>query len=234
MRAHVLMHVDFEGPGSMGTWFASHGYTLTHTRFYQDIPALPELSDIDVLVVMGGPMSVNDEAEFPWLVTEKRYVRAAIQAGKPVLGVCLGAQLIASVLGARVFPNKLREIGWFPVRAAEVAESDGLFAFPEQIEVFHWHGETFTIPPGATRILKSRYCENQAFAMGPHLGMQCHVEMTEAMIRLWCRVWADEKAAAGPSVQTPDQMYEHMEERIAAMRMAADRLYARWVAGLRR
>lgn len=184
MRAHVLMHVDFEGPGSMGTWFASHGYTLTHTRFYQDIPALPELSDIDVLVVMGGPMSVNDETEFPWLVTEKRYVRAAIQAGKPVLGVCLGAQLIASVLGARVFPNKLREIGWFPVRAAEVAESDGLFAFPEQIEVFHWHGETFDIPDGAVLLASSKACRNQAFQYGSKvLGLQFHLETTPESAR---------------------------------------------------
>lgn len=100
-------------------------------------------------------------------------------------------------------------------------------------EAFHWHGETFSIPPGATRILKSVICENQAFVMGPHLGLQCHIEMTEAMIRLWNQVWDDEKAAPGPSVQRPEEMYERMAERITKMRVAADRLYTRWIGGLR-
>jgi GMP synthase-like glutamine amidotransferase len=184
MRAHVLMHVDFEGPGSMATWFASHGYLLTFTRFYEDIPSLPELSEIDVLVVMGGPMSVNDEAEFPWLAVEKRFVRAAIHAGKPVLGVCLGAQLIASALDARVYSNTQREIGWFPVRATETAEEEALFAFPEQIEVFHWHGETFELPPDAILLASSSACRNQAFQYGSKvIGLQFHLETTQESAR---------------------------------------------------
>lgn len=179
MRAHVLMHVDFEGPGSMATWFAAHGHSLSYTRFYEDIPALPELGQIDVLVIMGGPMSVNDESEFPWLVTEKQFVRAAIQAGKAVLGVCLGAQMIASALGARVYPNHAKEIGWFPVRAAGTEQEGDVFAFPERIEVFHWHGETFDLPAGAELLASSEACRNQAFQWGARaIGLQFHLETT--------------------------------------------------------
>lgn len=179
MRVHVLMHVDFEGPGSMATWFGSHGHSLSYTRFYEAMPALPELAQIDVLVIMGGPMSVNDEQAFPWLVTEKRFVQAAIQADKAVLGVCLGAQMIASALGARVYPNQQKEIGWFPVRAAGPAQGGEGFAFPERIEVFHWHGETFDLPAGAVLLASSAACRNQAFQWGAKvIGLQFHLETT--------------------------------------------------------
>jgi GMP synthase-like glutamine amidotransferase len=179
---------------------------------------------------MGGPMSVNDK--LPWIPPVLSLIRSAIAADVPVLGHCLGGQLMSKALGGSVGRNPVKELGWGEVQAADPAAAEWLGDI-ERFEAFHWHGETFTLPPGATRILGSAHCANQAFVLGPHLGMQCHVEMTEAMIRLWCRQWAEEKAAPGPSVQTPEQMFERMDERIAAMRAAADRLYTRWIAGLK-
>ena len=178
---------------------------------------------------MGGPMSVNDD--LPWLPPTFALIRQAVEQGIPVIGHCLGGQLMSKALGGSITRNPVKELGWGEVTVTDPAAQDWLGDL-DRFEAFHWHGETFSIPPGATRILKSAWCENQAFVMGPHLGMQCHVEMTEAMIRLWNKGWAEEQATPGPSVQLPDEMVVRLEERIAAMRAAADRLYAHWIAGL--
>ena len=177
MRAHVFQHVSFEGLGSIAGWLTAAGWTISGTRFYDD-PTLPKLDEVDFLVVMGGPMSVNDEARRPWLAQEKRFIRQAIEGGKPVLGICLGAQLIARALGARVYPNREKEIGWFPVQGVASARGE-LFQFPEAMEVFHWHGETFDLPPGAVHLARSEGCENQAFQLGRSvIGLQFHLETT--------------------------------------------------------
>src|SRR5690606_3581623 len=131
MRAHYLQHVPFEGLGSIEPWLRARGFSVTATRFFED-PALPDPRGIDLLVVMGGPMSVNDDASLPWLVDEKRFVRAAIDANIPVLGICLGAQLIASAMGARVQPGREKELGWFPVQAVHAAHAPGL-ARPDDV-----------------------------------------------------------------------------------------------------
>lgn len=174
-------------------------------------------------------MSVNDD--LPWIPPLLALIREAVAAGMPVIGHCLGGQLMAKALGGTVTKNPVKEIGWGQVEVTAPAAAHWLGDI-EGFEAFHWHGETFSLPPGATRILRSAHCENQAFVLGPHLGMQCHVEMTEAMIRLWCRQWADECASPSASVLTPEQMLEGVAERLAAMRVAADRLYTRWIAGL--
>jgi GMP synthase-like glutamine amidotransferase len=175
--AHCFQHVPFEGLGSIGPWLYTNGYTVTTTRFFAGEP-LPRLDDVDLLIVMGGPMSVNDERDLSWLVDEKRFVREAVGAGKPVLGICLGAQLIASAMGARVYPNRVKEIGWLSVFGVP-SDSPSVFRFPPVADVFHWHGETFDLPPGAVRLARSEHCENQAFQLGRRtLGLQFHLETT--------------------------------------------------------
>jgi GMP synthase-like glutamine amidotransferase len=130
-----------------------------------------------VLIALGGPMSVNDEDEFPWLREEKRFISESIRSEKPVLGICLGAQLMASSLGARVYRGARKEIGWFPAYASE--QASGLFAFPPTAEVFHWHGETFDLPDGAMHLASSEACRNQAFRIGARaIGLQFHLETT--------------------------------------------------------
>ncbi len=177
MRAHFLQHVAFEGLGSIETWLVGAGYEITATRFFESVE-LPNPKEIDLLVVMGGPMSVNDEAELLWLAVEKRFIAESIRAGVPVLGICLGAQLIAAAMGGRVYPNRAKEIGWLPVRRVS-SETPDVFQFPETITVFHWHGETFDLPPGAIRLAESEACANQAFQLGESvIGLQFHLETT--------------------------------------------------------
>jgi GMP synthase-like glutamine amidotransferase len=139
---------------------------------------LPDINEIDFLVVMGGPMSANDDNEFPWLTVEKKFIRTVVESGKSVLGICLGAQLIASAMGARVYKNPVKEIGWFPVQGIPSPDSSSL-SFPSSMVAFHWHGETFDLPSGATLLAKSEGCENQAFQIGASIvGLQFHLETT--------------------------------------------------------
>lgn len=190
-------------------------------------PTTPD--EFSGLCFMGGPMSVNDD--LPWIAPVCVLIRQAVDRNVPVIGHCLGGQLMSKALGGRVTKNPVKELGWGKVSRGDTPIREWLGDI-DSFEAFHWHGETFSLPPGATRLLQSQWCENQAFVMGPHLGMQCHVEMTEAMIRLWCRQWADECAQPSASVQSPEQMADRMDQRLTATRVAADRLYMRWIAGL--
>ena len=202
MRVQVFQHVAFEGLGSIQQWLAAKQARVAWTRFYEP-HHLPALSDLDCLIVLGGPMSVNDEASLPWLVEEKRFIAAAIAAGKPVLGICLGAQLIAGALGARVYANAQKEIGWFEVEAVSSHPDD--FHFPT-IEVFHWHGETFDLPVGARHLARSRVCENQAFQIGTKvLGLQFHLETTPESAQAMWQHCADD-LTGGVSVQSVEKM----------------------------
>ena len=203
MKAHILQHVHFEDAGYIRSWLETQRAEVTRTRFFENDP-LPELKGLDFVIVMGGPMSVNDEATLPWLRPEKQFLRDAVERGVPVLGVCLGAQLIASAQGARVYPNRQKEIGWYPIEAAPGAANT--FRFPEKCTVFHWHGETFDLPTGAVRLAKSAACENQAFQIGRHvIGLQFHLETTPKSAKAILDNCADE-LVPGPYVQTASEM----------------------------
>ncbi len=202
MRMAVLQHVPFEGPAGIGDWAAARNVAVKVVHLYRDEP-LPALADFDMLTVMGGPMSVNDEAEYAWLAPETALVREAIGAGKFVLGVCLGAQTIAKSLGATVYMGKEKEIGWFDVRRTEAANPlfEGL---PAAFPAFHWHGETFDLPAGAVRLAETDSTPNQAFGVGSRvLGLQFHIEAVPASVEGLIQNCADE-IGAGPYQQSPD------------------------------
>jgi GMP synthase-like glutamine amidotransferase len=184
LRIRYLQHVPFEKPAGIGTWARHQGHTFTACRLDRGEP-LPSLDAFDWLVIMGGPMSVHDEALYPWLADEKKLIEGAVKARKRVLGVCLGAQLLADVLGARVYRNRHKEIGWFPVRLTTQASASGLFAdFPPSFTAFHWHGETFDIPSGARHLARNQACANQAFEFGGRvLALQFHLEVTPNIVQ---------------------------------------------------
>jgi GMP synthase-like glutamine amidotransferase len=184
MRAHCLQHAPFEGLGSIEPWLLANGAHVSMTRLFER-PILPPIDDVDVLVVMGGPMSANDDAEYPWLEPEWRFIRQAIEREKAVLGVCLGAQLIARAMGARVYPNPEREIGWWPiVGMSPAADMPKWASAGAETTVFHWHGETFDLPPGGTALARSAGCELQAFQLGKRvIGIQFHLETTPSLVQ---------------------------------------------------
>ena len=179
MRVHYLQHVPFEGIGSMEPFLIDGGHRLSSTRLYLRA-TLPPIDAFDWLIVMGGPMGVGDEGRYKWLAREKAFIKAAIESGKIVLGICLGAQLIAEALGAAVTKNRCREIGWFPIKTAEEAESTLLGGvFPPALDVFHWHGDTFAIPGSGVRLASSAVCPNQGFIVDDRIvGLQFHLETT--------------------------------------------------------
>jgi GMP synthase-like glutamine amidotransferase len=208
MRVHYLQHVPFEGLGCIQSWLERRSAEVSATRPYEEA-RFPDPSELDRLIVLGGPMSVNDEGLHPWLAPEKRFLAETIAASKSVLGICLGAQLIASALGAKVFPNPEREIGWFPIEPARGASGSAfspLFAAP--LEVFHWHGETFELPPGAVHLARSAGCEHQAFSIGERvLGLQFHLETTAQSVRALSEHCPGD-LAPGRWVQSESQMLE--------------------------
>ncbi len=228
----IFRHSNTEGPGYFATFLDSRRvpWRLVKVDAGEQVPADPR--GFSGLAFMGGPMSVNDD--LPWIPRVLGLVNKAVDADIPVLGHCLGGQLIAKALGGKVTRNAVKEIGWGAVAVEDNAPARDWFGATREFSGFHWHGETFTVPPKATKIAASPYCANQAFALGKHLGMQCHVEMTPGLIRAWCKDWEKELVAkAGPSVQTPEQMFERLDERVRSLNEIAVRLYERWIEGLK-
>ena len=227
----IFRHAPTEGPGHFASFLDARKlpWKIIAVDAGEAVPVSPEA--YSGLVFMGGPMSVNDD--LPWIPQVLNLIRAAVKADIPVLGHCLGGQLIAKALGGEVSRNPIKEIGWGRVAVADNPEARHWFGDLAGFEAFHWHGETFSLPPGATRILESPHCANQAYVQGKHLGMQCHVEMTEAMIREWCAVGAEEIAAAqSPAVQTPEAMIALNGANLPPLNRTAERLYSRWIEGL--
>jgi GMP synthase-like glutamine amidotransferase len=205
MHAHCFQHVSFEGMGAIEPWLIQKGFTISYTSFFEN-QVLPDIRTIDCLIVMGGPMSVNDEEQYPWLVAEKQFIRDCIAQRKAVIGICLGAQLIASAMGSKIYRNEVKEIGWFPVIRKITNNFTQAVQFPERITVFHWHGETFDLPEGATLIASSEQCRNQIFMLGSKvIGFQCHLETTDLSLNALIENCANEIIPA-PYIQTADEM----------------------------
>src|SRR3954463_7286587 len=186
------------------------------------------------IALMGGAMSVNDD--LPWIGQVLELIREAVRKDVPVLGHCLGAQLMSRAFGGSVRANPYKEIGWGDVRVCDNGVARAWLGELQSFETFQWHGETFSIPPGATRVLENAHCANQAFAIGKHFAMQCHVEMTEETIRLWLRAGAQEisSSARSPGVQSAEQIERRLGERVTALNGIANRLYERWSENLSR
>lgn len=213
MRLHVIKHVAFEGPGTIEIWAKDRGHELRVTELEAG-ELLPEVKDFDALVIMGGPMSVNDEALYPWLAPEKALVREALASGRKLLGVCLGAQMIASALGAKVYPNPYKEIGFFPIETTPQAATHPFFrGLPQAFTVFHWHGETYDLPNGAVWLARSKACAHQAYAVGNQaLALQFHLEVTEASLKAMSGAIEEEITQGGPYVQSHPAMLAHSGE----------------------
>jgi len=194
--------------------------------------AVPEsIDDLSGIAMMGGPMSVNDD--LPWIPPVLALIRDAVTRDIPLLGHCLGGQLISKALGAMVSRNPAKEIGWGEVQVSDNDIACSWFGEVRSFAAFHWHGETFTLPPGATHLLSSAYCANQAYSIGKHLALQCHVEMTAEMIAVWCAVGASEIAASSsPAVQSASEMRQQMNGKLPQLNSVADQLYSHWVRGL--
>ncbi len=223
MKIHWFQHVPFEGLGAIEGWLLARGHTLTRTRFYAGEHAPATVDGFDWLIVMGGPMNIYQYRDHPWLRAEKRVIHDAVAANKRVLGVCLGAQLIADALGGRVYQNDAQKIGWLPVTS--VPEGAGSpFVFPRESTVFHWHGDTFSLPPGGVWLARSKACEHQAFAVGAHvLGLQFHLEMTPGDVKRIATECADELTPAA-YVQSAEEIVERAEkdDRVAGSRAGRD------------
>lgn len=200
-RIIVCQHVAYEILGTLNPLLKNAGLRLRYVNFEREPTAQPSLDGYDGLVVLGGPMNVDQTGEFPCLATETALVTEAIRRDMPVLGICLGAQIIAKALGAGVRPNGQKEIGWYPVSVTAEGRSDPLLgSFDTTEQIFQWHGDTFDIPKGAVRLASSPACENQAFRFGDRVyGFQFHLEVDEAMIARWLEVphHVDEIVAAG-------------------------------------
>jgi|SRR6476469_1615033 len=213
MRWHCLQHLPDEGPGHAADWLAGHGHSLTYTRFFEPDPVLPELHAFDGLLILGGAMSVHDEAQFPWLAVEKAFLRQTLRAGKITLGICLGAQLLAEALGGEVKPNPAPEFGFWTVRfSSRVLDHPLLRGWPEKAAVLHWHQDTFTVPPGGQRVGMSAGCANQGFVWGDGIiGLQFHPEMTEEMVEQLIQAEKHELAEEQEFVQTATQIREKLK-----------------------
>ena len=207
MRFHCLQHVYFESPGTIVTWIHENQHTLTYTKFFEK-SALPSPGEFEVLLIMGGHMSVHDEEEFPWLLQEKQLVAHAIRQQKKILGICLGSQIIADVLGAKVYSNQEKEIGFMPVYFTETARQHPLFShFGEKSTVFHWHGETFDLPKGAVRMAYSAPCQNQAYLIDDNiLGIQFHPEITREIIHQMVDHGGKELVSGSPYIHSAEKI----------------------------
>lgn len=228
----IFRHSPSEGAGYFAEFLNQHNIPWELIRIDAGDAVPRNAQDFSGLVFMGGPMSVNDD--LPWILFVLPLIRDAIAHDIPLLGHCLGGQLISKALGGVVSKNPVKELGWGRVDVADNPTAREWFGDIRSFDSFHWHGETFSLPPGAVHLLSSAHCANQAYAIGKHLALQCHVEMTEHMIRDWCEGGADELAANAdsPAVQSAVTMQAQMQDKLPELHRVAAQLYRHWLHGI--
>lgn len=224
----IFRHISCEGPGYFASFLKN--YNIPYQLVCIDAGETPptQIDDISGLVFMGGPMSANDD--LPWIHQELELIQRAVANNLPVLGHCLGGQFISKALGGIISANPVKEIGWLPVqKLANPQADDWLDGLIKENTLFHWHGETFSIPEGATPILKSQHCAHQGFVIGNTLALQCHVEITADMVREWATLYQDELSSPTETVQSLEDMVSNLDKRIEDLQNVADVLYRRWL-----
>lgn len=212
MHIHYFQQVPFEGLSCIADWAAKGNHTITHTRWYEstDITAL---ANADWLIIMGGPMGVYEQDQYPWMPVAIDLIATAIRQNKKVLGICLGAQLVAAALGANVYPHTQTEVGWYPLDVTFQDQATPLQAvFPQHFNTFHFHGDTFDVPAGATRFAASAACSHQAFIYGDRvIGLQFHMELTPDSLTGMLDFGAATIAAGGPFIQSNEKIQQHLD-----------------------
>lgn len=227
----IFRHLACEGPGYFQQ-VLHRNHIPYHIVFVDKGENIPDtLQNCSALVFMGGPMSVNDD--LAWINQELKLIRMAVDNNMPVLGHCLGGQLICKALGGEVTANPVKEIGWLPVeKLPNTICDDWMQTLPQNFSAFHWHGETFSIPESGTRVLQSEHCSNQAFVIGNTLAMQCHIEMEADMVEEWAKLYQNELISDEPTVQSAAVMTEHIHQKIKELQSVADKIYLRWLQPL--
>ncbi|MFA6920619.1 MAG: type 1 glutamine amidotransferase [Gallionella sp.] len=228
----IFRHAATEGPGYLAGFLNQHAIPWQLICIDEGDAVPLSAGAYSALAFMGGPMSVNDD--LPWIAKSEELIREAVALDIPLLGHCLGGQLISKALGGVVSRNPIKEIGWGEVSVSDNASA--WFGDFKSFDAFHWHGETFSLPPGAVHLLSSPHCANQAYVIGPHLALQCHIEMTDEMIAAWCEAGAGEIASAvsSPAVQSVQLIRQQAALKLPQLHQVAERLYTQWITGLRR
>jgi GMP synthase (glutamine-hydrolysing) len=224
-----FQHIDCEGPGSLLDVLKNKNVKLQIMKPFKGDP-VPEHPG-DGLIVLGGPMGVYEEKKFPWMTEELNAIRKCLNSSLPVLGICLGSQMLAHAAGGQVFRGALPEVGWYPIELTTDGHQDPLLlGLPTEFEAFHWHGDTFTLPPGARRLAGSRYYPNQVFKAGNNAyGFQCHLEVTEKMVKSWASIYAKELTPQG-GPNRPERIEDHLAENARALRAIGEKVFTRFAA----
>ena len=227
----IFRHIACEGPGYLGTLLDKQHVPYEIIRIDDNQPVPQSLDDVSGLVFMGGSMSVNDPLD--WIAAEVKLIKAARQQDMPMLGICLGSQLIARALGVTVGKGKGMEIGWSHVHKIEPQHSDGWFdGLDDQFTAFHWHGDTFPIPQDATLLLGSDCYPHQAFSIGNTLALQFHLEMTADMVREWVALYQEDVHSGHPCVQAEDVLLAETDARTRELNAVADVVFSNWIKRL--
>lgn len=234
LKLHFIQHVPFEGPAFIETWARRKGHDVTGTLMQKGLK-MPRIEELDWIILLGGPMNIYEHDQYPWLVQEKKWIEKAVRNGKTVMGVCLGAQLIADVLGGRVMKNRHKEIGWYPVTLTENAKQSLFFnVLPREFIAFHWHGDTFETPLTCRSMAQSEACSNQAFEYDDRIfGLQFHLESTEESINLLLNHCGDDIKNSAAYVQNDDKIrsgYAFLPEIQTKMESLLNRIELHWTS----